>query len=283
MLLILGCGRGVGLGTAKVFARSDEFSHIICVSRTPKNQEDLGLKIKWRHFDCLSEASVNENVALIEKEIGPVKACIYNLGCNLGFRSLETTKVSTLKRALDRGAVGAFIAAKALKPYFEKRFRAASNFQNENNASLNINLKLKAATTVTHFFGLTGATASLRATETQLAHAAAMFARRAVAQALHLEFKQMNVHVSHLIVDDIIHSPDTVGKMLGREIFEGEEYKRLKDERKGVVLGEDVGKAYFYLYQQERSAWTLEMELRSGNSKPWWASTASDINLRAKI
>ena len=69
------------------------------------------------------------------------------------------------------------------------------------------------------------------------------------------------VHEAHIIVDGAVDAPDTLGKMLGPEM-----YQQLREtkgmEHDGLLLPEEIAKTYFHLSQQHRSAWTHELDLR---------------------
>ena len=44
-----------------------------------------------------------------------------------------------------------------------------------------------------------------------------MGGRRLLCQSLHAEFSPQGIHIAHVIIDGIVDSPDTVGKMLGEK------------------------------------------------------------------
>ena len=66
----------------------------------------------------------------------------------------------------------------------------------------------------------TSATAAMRGNKNQHSHAAAMGARRLFCQTLNDEFASQGIHVAHVIVDGMVDAPDTLGKILGPELFE---------------------------------------------------------------
>merc|ERR1712107_693023 len=67
---------------------------------------------------------------------------------------------------------------------------------------------------------VTSATAAMRGNRGQHSHSSAMGARRNLCQSLNHEFTHKGVHVCHIIVDGRVDAPDTLGKMLGSEVFE---------------------------------------------------------------
>ena len=89
----------------------------------------------------------------------------------------------------------------------------------------------------------TGATSSVRGGD-WLAFSSAKFALRGLAQSLARELWPRGIHVAHIIVDGLIGSCDST-------------------ESPEPVLDPDrMADAYFQLTQQDRSAWTLELDLR---------------------
>ena len=93
----------------------------------------------------------------------------------------------------------------------------------------------------------TGATSSVRGGG-WLAFSSAKFALRGMAQSLARDLWPKGVHVAHVLVDGIIGSEDeqTVASSQPRTLLDPDE----------------MAEAYWYLANQPRSAWTLEMDLR---------------------
>ena len=114
----------------------------------------------------------------------------------------------------------------------------------------------------------TSATAAMRGNKTQHSHAAAMGSRRMLCQTLNDEFAEKGIHVAHVVVDGMVDAPDTLGKMLGDELFN--QLRETRGKEDGIVLPEKVAEAYYYLYTQHRSTWTHELDLRSYTDTSWW-------------
>lgn len=87
----------------------------------------------------------------------------------------------------------------------------------------------------------TGATASLRGSANFAPFAIAKFGLRALAQSMARELGPKGIHVAHVVIDGQIG--DTEGDA------------KLKPA--------DIAEAYWSLYRQPRSAWTLESDLRT--------------------
>jgi NAD(P)-dependent dehydrogenase (short-subunit alcohol dehydrogenase family) len=87
----------------------------------------------------------------------------------------------------------------------------------------------------------TGATASLRGSANFAPFAIAKFGLRALAQSMARELGPKGIHVAHVVIDG--------------QIGEAEGDAKLNPA--------DIAEAYWSLYRQPRSAWTLEADLRT--------------------
>ncbi|KAI0263651.1 NAD-P-binding protein, partial [Gloeopeniophorella convolvens] len=96
----------------------------------------------------------------------------------------------------------------------------------------------------------TGATASWRGNVTTSVFSASKFALRALSQSLNKEFGKKNIHVG--IVTDVSK---------GRR---GEDWASNPDI---ALKPESIAAAYLYLVNQDRSAWTWELDLRPAHEK----------------
>lgn len=95
----------------------------------------------------------------------------------------------------------------------------------------------------------TGATASLRGSDGFSALAVGKFGLRALAQSMAREFGPRGIHVAHVVIDGQIATPTNL-----------EEYP---DREQETFLDPDaIAENYWQLHQQDRSAWTLELDLR---------------------
>ena len=92
----------------------------------------------------------------------------------------------------------------------------------------------------------TGATSSVRGGG-WLAFSSAKFAVRGLAQSLARELWPLGVHVAHVVIDGLIAAPRT-------------DEKPSDDEP--VLDPAQIADAYWHLATQDRSAWTLELDLR---------------------
>jgi NAD(P)-dependent dehydrogenase (short-subunit alcohol dehydrogenase family) len=96
---------------------------------------------------------------------------------------------------------------------------------------------------------LTGATASLRGSTRFSALAVGKFGLRALAQSMAREFGPQGIHVAHVIIDGQINTP---------------RMREMSPEREDHTLlsPDSIAETYWQLHSQDRTAWTLELDLR---------------------
>ena len=88
-------------------------------------------------------------------------------------------------------------------------------------------------------------------------------------QSLSAQYASKGIHIAHIVIDGMVDAPDTLGKVLGPEL-----YQKLREtkgmENDGLVLPENVADTYFHLYKQHRSTWTHEIDIRAFSDMAWW-------------
>jgi len=96
---------------------------------------------------------------------------------------------------------------------------------------------------------LTGASAALRGKANFSALAVGKFGLRALAQSMAREFGPQGIHVSHVIIDGQINTPRI--------------QEMSPDREEHTLLSPDaIAETYCQLHSQDRTAWTLELDLR---------------------
>ena len=247
--LVLGAGAGIGGTVAAKFA-SEGYHACLCrrsdqegLDKLVANIEKQGGTANGYLIDAIEENILEELILKVEKDIGPIEVLIYNLGAQSGMKLLHETSLKEFEWGWRMADLGLFRAAKVLMPIMEER---------------------KSGTVL-----VTSATAAMRGNKNQHSHAAAMGGRRMLCQTLNAEFASKGIHVAHIVVDGMVDAPDTLGKMLGEEMF-NELREKVGMENDGLILPERIAETYFHLAQQHRSAWTHEVDIRAFSDSAWW-------------
>ncbi len=247
--LVLGAGAGIGGTVAAKFA-SEGYHACLCrrsdqdgLDRLIANIEEQGGTANGYLVDAIEENALEKLILKVEKDIGPIEVLVYNLGAQSGMKLLHETSLKEFEWGWRMADLGLFRVAKVLMPIMEER-RSGT-------------------------FLVTSATAAMRGNKNQHSHAAAMGGRRMLCQTLNAEFASKGIHVAHVIVDGMVDAPDTLGKMLGEEMF-NELREKVGMENDGLILPERIAETYFHLAQQHRSAWTHEIDIRAFSDSAWW-------------
>ena len=247
--LVLGAGAGIGGTVAAKFAKEGYHSYLCRRSdqegldRLIGNIKEAGGEASGCLMNAIEENSIEETITMIEKDIGPIEVLVYNLGAQTGMKLLDQTSYKEFEWGWRMASFGLFRAAKVLCPLMVER--GTGNIL------------------------VTSATAAMRGNKNQHSHAAAMGARRMLCQSLNAEFGRQGIHVAHIVVDGAVDAPDTLGKMLGPELYQQMRETRGM-EHDGLILPEKVADTYYHLAQQHRSTWTHEIDIRSFSDLSWW-------------
>jgi NAD(P)-dependent dehydrogenase (short-subunit alcohol dehydrogenase family) len=95
----------------------------------------------------------------------------------------------------------------------------------------------------------TGATSSIRGRQGAIDFSSAKFALRGLADSMARELWPQGVHVAHILIDGIIDTA-AVREQMNLEADEP------------LLSPDDIASVYWSLVQQERSAWSFELEVR---------------------
>ena len=247
--LVIGAGAGIGGTVGKRFAR-EGYHSVLCrrsneegLQTLVKAIEDEGGSATGFILNAVEDGAIENQIATIEAEIGPIEVVVYNLGAQIGNRALEDTSYKAFEMGWRMATFGLFRTASILCPLMEKRGKRT--------------------------FLVTSATSAMRGNAGQHSHAAAMGGRRMLCQSLNAQYASKGIHVAHILVDGAVDAPDTLGKMLGKEGFQ-----KLREtrgmENDGLMLPEKMADTYFHIAQQHRSVWTHELDMRSFTDLAWW-------------
>ncbi|HIG60210.1 MAG TPA: SDR family NAD(P)-dependent oxidoreductase [Gammaproteobacteria bacterium] len=247
--LVIGAGAGIGGNVARRF--SAEGYHACLVRRSDQQgldnlvagiQADGGLASGFL-LNAVEENAIEERVLEIEANTGPIEVAIYNLGAQIGDRSLQNTGYKAFEMGWRLATFGLFRLASVLCPLMQARGKGT--------------------------IIVTSATAAVRGNSGQHSHASAMAGRRMLCQSLNAEFSAKGIHIAHIVIDGAVDAPDTLGKMLGPERFQ--ELRNSRGlEHDGLMLPARIADTYYHIAQQHRSAWTFELDMRAFSDRAWW-------------
>ena len=230
---VIGAGDYIGGEIAKKFAaegftifagrrNGDKLAPLV------KDVEAAGGEIHARSLDARKEEEVISFLNDADKH-APMEVCIFNIGANVNFPILETTE-RVFRKVWEMACYSGFPtgreAARLMMP------RGSGNI----------------------FF--TGATASLRGRSGYAAFASAKFGLRAIAQAMARELGPKNIHVAHLVIDSGVDTAwvrERADQLWGKEALNNPDL---------LMPPASVAESYWQLYQQPKSAWTFELEIR---------------------
>lgn len=246
--LVIGAGAGIGGTVGKKFAR-EGYHSVLCRRSDEQGLNKLVDDIKADGGDAtgyllnaVDDGALEERIARVEEEIGPIEVVLFNLGAQIGSRFLEDTSFKAFELGWRMATLALFRVAKELMPRMEARGGGT--------------------------ILVTSATAAVRGNAGQHSHAAAMGGRRMLCQTLNAEFAPKNIHIAHILVDGAVDAPDTIGKMLGEEAFQ--KLRETRGAEDGLMIPEKMADTYYHVSQQHRSSWTHELDLRSFSDLAWW-------------
>ncbi|WP_426027871.1 SDR family NAD(P)-dependent oxidoreductase [Brevundimonas sp. TWP2-3-4b2] len=231
--LIIGAGDGVGAAVARAFARE---GLAVCVTRRPRHLDRLealaatiradGGVAHAYGVDARNEAEMIALVDRIEAEVGPLEVVVFNIGANVRFPVVETT-AQVYSKVWEMAALAGFFTGREAARVMGPRGRGTILF--------------------------TGATASTRGAAGFSAFAGAKAALRQLAQSLAREMGPKGIHVAHVVIDGMIDG--TFARSLVPDI------QPLLDAD-DILKPDEIARNYVWLHNQQRSAWTFEMDLR---------------------
>ncbi|MFK7913882.1 MAG: SDR family NAD(P)-dependent oxidoreductase [Pseudomonadales bacterium] len=247
--LVMGAGAGIGGTVGARFAR-EGYHAALCRRSNAQGLDQLvagieadGGSASGYLLNAVDDDAIEQRIAAIEADHGPIEVVVYNLGAQIGDRALADTSLKAFELGWRMATFGLFRLAKVLTPLMVERGKGT--------------------------ILVTSATSAMRGNGGQHSHAAAMAGRRMLCQSLNAEFASQGIHVAHIIIDGAVDAPDTLGKMLGAERFEQLRQTRGLDHD-GLLLPEKVADTYWHLASQHRSAWTFEADLRAYSDRAWW-------------
>lgn len=230
-VVVVGAGDALGGAIARRFAR--EGYEAVIVRRQADKLEPLAETIRGEGgvahpfgVDARQEDQVVSLFDRVEYEIGPVEACVFNIGANVRFPISETTSRVFFK-VWEMACFAGFLTGREAARRMTPRGRGTILF--------------------------TGATASLRGRDGFAAFAAAKHGLRALAQSMARELGPKGIHVAHTVIDGAIDTAWIAENFPDRYAQKAED---------GILDPAHIAEAYWMLHAQPRDAWTHELDFR---------------------
>ncbi len=235
--LIMGVGPEQGLGAAlcKRFAR--EGIQIFVCGRTTDKVEQIAELINSTGGQAVpitanvtDEADINAMIDRVRASNLPLELAIYNAGNNRPDPFLDVTPeiFESMWRVL---CMGGFLTSQAVLRLMLEQGDAAPK----------------------RSLLFTGASGSLRGRANFSAFAAGKGALRLMVQSLAREFGRQEIHVAHVIIDGAIN---------GDKVVKGYPDYVAGLGKDGLLDIHAIAETFWTLHNQQRSAWTQEIDLR---------------------
>jgi len=225
--IVAGVGPGTGAALARAFAR--EGYGVGLLSRHAESSEPVAKEIRssggkalFVATDVSDRQSVNDAVAKIRAQLGPITAIAHNAS-GYGRAAFLEMDPEQVRQSFEANVMGAVFLAQAAIPDMLKAGHG--------------------------FIALTGATAALRGRAGFAPLAIGKSGLRMLGQSLAREFHPKGIHVVHVIVDGQIDTP----KLRDREP------NRAVDS---TIPPDAIANAVIACLKQPRNGWTQEIDIR---------------------
>lgn len=217
---VVGVGPQNGASLARQFA--SEGYAVALLSRKTEYSSQLAAEIEsTRAYACdVTDApAVEAAFTRVAAELGDIDVLVYNAGSGV-WGNIEELSAHDFEQSWRINTMGAFLVSKQVIPSMKKKETGSIIF--------------------------VGATASLRGKPFTTAFAPAKAAQRSLAQAMARHLWPYGIHVSLIIIDGAIRSPDVNTDVNAPE----------------TLNPDDIAVTAYFLSQQPRSAWSFEVDVR---------------------
>lgn len=230
--VIAGVGPGLGAAIARKFA--NEGCNLVLFSRSSPyimnlsgKLEETGVSVIPIPTDITDPTQVTASFRMIQEEFGTPDILINHAG-NAAWGNLSELTPDAFENAWRVCAFGAFLCTKQVVPGMIEKGGGTILFS--------------------------GATSSVRGRAGAIAFSSAKYAMRGLASSLAREVGPQGIHVAHVIIDGVIDTPSV-----------RERYNLGPDEP--LLAPDSIAETYWSLVQQERSAWSFEIDVRPYNEE----------------
>lgn len=223
-VVIAGVGPGLGASVARRFA--SEGCAVALLARSgdylDELADDLAGPAVAAPTDITDADQVDQAFRYLRDELGAVDVLVNNASGG-GWGGLRDLTVEAFESAWRNGPYGAFLCSKAALPDM---------------------LEANEGTII-----FTGATSAVRGRADAMGFASSKYAVRGMASSMARELGPRGIHVAHAVIDGQI-------RPTGRSVED------LERDPETYLDPDAIADAYWDLYTQDRSAWTLELDLR---------------------
>jgi NAD(P)-dependent dehydrogenase (short-subunit alcohol dehydrogenase family) len=230
-------GVGPGLGAALVRKLVQEGYQVGMFARSPgfigELADELGPNTLAVPTDVSNAKEVARGFRKVRQQMGSVEILIAHASGSVGEGLLKTTP-DQFEQSWRTAVFGAFLCAREAVP--DMLGLATGRVRPTGGRGVGAII-------------FTGATSSVRGRGGAVAFSSAKFAVRGLAQSLAVELWPKDIHVAHVVIDGVIDTPKV------RRTYK-------PSNKEPLLKPEAIADLYWNLIQQERSAWSLEIDLR---------------------
>jgi NAD(P)-dependent dehydrogenase (short-subunit alcohol dehydrogenase family) len=222
--VIAGVGPGLGESLARKFV--DEGCQVGLCARSERYLDelstDLGADALAVPTDISDQQQVAEAFAAVREEFGPVDILV-NHASGGSWKGLREISPDEFEEAWRVSSFGALCCSQ----------EAVDDMLAEDGGTIIF----------------TGATSAVRGRDGALGFSAAKFSNRGMAESMARELGPEGIHVAHVVIDGQIETPRVE--------------QQYPDRDEETFLDPDsIADSYWHLVEQDRSAWTLELDVR---------------------
>ena len=226
---IIGFGPGLGSAYAEVFKEAGYDLGLLSRSGASLDgAEPAEASVRTYKCDAGDPDSLKSALASVQSDLGEIDVVVYNADL-AQFGALEDVSELQFEQSWRVGALGLFSTAKLLGPQMSERGSGA--------------------------IIISGATAALRGNVWTTAFAPSKSAQRTLANSLAKQLWPKGVHVVYLVIDGVIDTEDTRTNFAPNE----------SDDF--FIKPARIAETALMLAQQDKSAWTFELDIRPFGEK----------------
>ncbi|KAJ7102718.1 NAD-P-binding protein [Mycena epipterygia] len=244
LFVVAGVGNAAGTGAAAARAFSKAGYSVALIARGQSSLNALSEEIKRTGGDaapfCMpsyTPANFSATFSSIRSHFPTsrysFRAALFNVGYAVWKPFLEVTP-DEVQESLDTNVTAAFSFSREAILKFKEN---TTDAENPNRGTLIF----------------TGATASMRGNTMTSAFSMAKSGTRTLSQSLAKEFGKDDIHVAHAVIDGQIMTGSALARGDGKPL--------------SGLSPESIAQSYLYLVNQEKSAWTWELDLRPAHEK----------------